>query len=105
VFGNFIESQCRDPLEVGIGFLERKNKSRDASAVCNIFGKSFIMSGYIVRYLAMQARAHAADSLTPGSNSSMQTTSDYRAPELMMDLERALECLAIDRRTKQAAFL
>jgi hypothetical protein len=56
-------------------------------------------------YFARHASAHAADYLTAGSNYSMQMTRDSRAPELMIDLERAGECLARERRTKHAAFL
>lgn len=63
------------------------------------------MSVYIEDYFAMQARAHAADYLAPGSNYSTQIDKDSKAPELMIDLERALECLAKDLKTKQAAFL
>lgn len=55
--------------------------------------------------LAMYAKAHAADYLTPGSNSSTQIANDSRAPELMIDFDRALECLARDLNTKHAAFL
>jgi len=46
-----------------------------------------------------------AASLTPGSNYSTQIAKDSRAPLLMIALERTCECLAIDLRTKQAAFL
>ena len=53
----------------------------------------------------MYARAQIADSLTPGSNSSTQIASESRAPLLMIALERVWECLARDRKTKQAAFL
>lgn len=49
--------------------------------------------------------AQEADYLTPGSNYSTQITSDSSAPELMIALERALECLAKDLSTKHAAFL
>lgn len=60
---------------------------------------------YMWMYFAMYAIAHAADYLTPGSNSYTHTTSDSRAPEFIIALESALECLARDRSTKQAAFL
>ena len=53
----------------------------------------------------MYAKAHAADSFTPGSNYSTQIAKDSKAPLLMMDFERELECFARDLRTKQAAFL
>ena len=56
-------------------------------------------------YLAMYAKAHAADYLTPGSNSYTQIASDSRAPEFIIDFDKALECLAKDLKTKHAAFL
>jgi hypothetical protein len=46
-----------------------------------------------------------ADSLTPGSNSSTQMAKDYKAPLLMIALDRTGECLANDLSTKHAAFL
>lgn len=46
-----------------------------------------------------------ADSLTPGSNSSTHTAKDYKAPLLIIALDRTSECLANDLKTKQAAFL
>lgn len=63
------------------------------------------MSNLFVDYLAIYANAHAADSLTPGSNYYMHMTRESRAPELIIDFESALECFAKDLRTKQAAFL
>jgi hypothetical protein len=59
----------------------------------------------MVVYLAMQANAHAADYLTPGSNSSIQTANESTAPELTMAFAKESECLATDLSTKHAAFL
>lgn len=53
----------------------------------------------------MYPRARAATSLTSGSNSSRQLTSDSRAPALITHLARCSECLATDRNTYAAAFL
>jgi hypothetical protein len=53
----------------------------------------------------MYARAQDADYLTPGSNSYTQTAKLYKAPLLIIDFDRELECLASDLSTKQAAFL
>jgi len=53
----------------------------------------------------MHAKAHAAASLTEGSNSSKQFTSASRAPELTTALAKWGECLATDLRTYAAAFL
>lgn len=53
----------------------------------------------------MYASAHAADYFTPGSNYSTQIDNDYNAPELIIDLDKALECFASDLKTKHAAFL
>lgn len=61
--------------------------------MCNLF------------YLAIQARAHAADSLTPGSNYSTQTAKDSKVPLSIIALASVFECLANDLNTKQAAFL
>lgn len=55
--------------------------------------------------LAMHARAHAAASLTDGSNSSKQLTRASRAPEFTTALAKCGECLATDLRTYAAAFL
>lgn len=63
------------------------------------------MSNLDYFYFAMYAKAQAADSLTPGSNYYMQITRDSRAPEFIIDFDKALECLARDLSTKQAAFL
>jgi hypothetical protein len=59
----------------------------------------------LIGYLAIQANAHAADSLTPGSNSSIHTANESTAPELTMALAKESECFAIDLSTKHAAFL
>jgi hypothetical protein len=53
----------------------------------------------------MYAKAQAADYFTPGSNYYTQIAKDYKAPQLIIDFESALECFASDLNTKQAAFL
>jgi hypothetical protein len=102
---DFIESQSCNSFEIWIWLLESQYNSLDASRVSYASGKSFVMSKLSRKNLAIYARAHAADSLTPGSNYSTQTAKDYKAPLLIIDFERVLECLANDRRTKHAAFL
>ncbi len=57
------------------------------------------------KYLAIYAKAHAADYLTPGSNYSTQIVNESSTPLLMIALDNALECFANDLNTKQAAFL
>ena len=47
----------------------------------------------------MQARAHAAASLTDGSNSSKQFTNASSAPDSTTDLAKCGECLATDLNT------
>jgi hypothetical protein len=49
--------------------------------------------------LAIQAKAHAAASLTDGSNSSKQFTKASRAPELTTALAKTGLCLATDLST------
>jgi len=61
------------------------------------------LSKYI--YLAIQAKAQAAASFTPGSNYSTQTANDSNAPLFIIAFARVLECFAKDLSTKQAAFL
>lgn len=53
----------------------------------------------------MYDKAHAADSLTVGSNSSRQTTSASKAPESTTAFASCVECLATALNTKAAAFL
>ena len=55
--------------------------------------------------LAMQDKAHAAASLTLGSNSSRHTTKASSALESTTALASWGECLATALRTKAAAFL
>lgn len=58
-----------------------------------------------ISYLAIYAKAHEADYFTPGSNSSTQMARLSKAPLFIIDFDNALECLAKDLKTKQAAFL
>jgi hypothetical protein len=53
----------------------------------------------------MYERAHAADYLTVGSNSSRHTTRASKAPESTTAFASWVECLATALRTKAAAFL
>jgi hypothetical protein len=55
--------------------------------------------------LAIYESAHAADSLTVGSNYSRHTTRAYNAPESTTAFASCVECLATALRTKAAAFL
>lgn len=64
---------------------------------------SFMNSPALCR--AMYPSAQAADSLTPGSNSSRQITRASRAPQSTTDWASCGECLATALRTKAAAFL
>lgn len=54
---------------------------------------------------AIYPMAHAADSLTVGSNSSRHGTKASKAPESTTALASSGECLATARNTKAAAFL
>ena len=54
---------------------------------------------------AIYDKAHAADSLTVGSNSSRHTTNAYNAPESTTAFASWVECLATARSTNAAAFL
>ncbi len=55
--------------------------------------------------LEIYDNAHAAASLTVGSNSSRQTTKASKAPESTTALANCVECLATALNTKAAAFL
>ena len=53
----------------------------------------------------MYDKAHAAASLTLGSNSSKQSTKASRAPLSTTDFANVAECFATALNTKAAAFL
>lgn len=53
----------------------------------------------------MYERAHAAASLTLGSNSSRHMTNASRAPDSTTEVANWVECLATALRTNAAAFL
>lgn len=55
--------------------------------------------------LAIYESAHAAASLTVGSNYYKQTTRAYKAPESTTALANWVECLATALNTNAAAFL
>ena len=63
------------------------------------------MSYLLNLYLEIYDKAHAAASLTDGSNSSKQTTNASSADESTTAFAKVYECLATALKTKAAAFL
>eukprot|EP00438_Fugacium_kawagutii_P006865 Skav205280 [mRNA] locus=scaffold1690:101397:104939:- [translate_table: standard] len=85
-------------FKVKSGSWNAKTNKGTAPASTTLLANSFVC-------FAMYPSAHAADSLTEGSNSSKLSTKDSMAPESTTACASGAECFATARRTKAAAFL